>query len=99
MKQRWVIAASNRGWHVRDLERAFAKRGVTCDVAPFSALEGGLNGLDRAFDGADGILVRTIPAGTLEQVVLRMDLLHLATEQGISVTTAPGRWKGAWTNF
>jgi ribosomal protein S6--L-glutamate ligase len=99
MKQRWVIAASNRGWHVRDLERAFAKRGVTCDAAPFSALAGGLNGLDRAFDGADGILVRTIPAGTLEQVVLRMDLLHLATEQGISVTNSPRALEGCVDKF
>jgi len=99
MGKPWVICASNRGWHVRDLERAFAGRGAACVVAPFAGLAGGPGGLDPVFDGAAGVLVRTIPGGTLEQVVLRMDLLHLALESGMRVINSPRALEGCVDKF
>lgn len=99
MGKPWVICASNRGWHVRDLERAFAGRGAACVVAPFAGLAGGPGGLDPVFDGAAGVLVRTIPGGTLEQVVLRMDLLHLALESGMRVMNSPRALEGCVDKF
>lgn len=99
MTRPWVITASNRGWHVRDLERAFALRGAACRVAPFTALMGGSTGLDPAFEQAAGVLVRTIPGGTLEQVVLRMDLLHLAQEHGLRVLNSPRALEGCVDKF
>jgi len=99
MGKPWVICASNRGWHVRDLERAFAARGAACVVAPFAGLAGGPGGLDPVFDGAAGVLVRTIPGGTLEQVVLRMDLLHLALESGMRVMNSPRALEGCVDKF
>ena len=99
MTRHWVITASNRGWHVRDLERAFAQRGAACLVAPFAGLAGGRGGMDPVFDGAAGVLVRTIPGGTLEQVVLRMDLLHLAVEGGLRVMNSPRALEGCVDKF
>lgn len=101
MARPWVITASNRGWHVRDLERAFALRKVPCVVAPFTELLGGPGpgGSAPDFRDAAGIFVRTIPGGTLEQVVFRMDLLHLAQESGIQVLNPPKALEGCVDKF
>jgi tetrahydromethanopterin:alpha-L-glutamate ligase len=37
----------------------------------------------------DGILVRTMPLGTLEQVIFRMNALHVAQELGVRVVNSP----------
>ncbi len=37
----------------------------------------------------DAILVRTMPLGTLEQVIFRMNALHVAQELGVRVVNAP----------
>ncbi|HEX5273152.1 MAG TPA: RimK family alpha-L-glutamate ligase, partial [Gemmataceae bacterium] len=39
--------------------------------------------------GFDGVLVRTMPPGSLEQVVFRMDLLHRAQARGVRVLNPP----------
>lgn len=101
MAKPWVITASNRGWHVRDLERAFALRGAPCIVAPFTGLLGGPGpgGAAPEFRDTAGIFVRTIPGGTLEQVVFRMDLLHLAMESGLKVLNSPRALEGCVDKF
>ncbi|MCY2936922.1 MAG: RimK family alpha-L-glutamate ligase [Planctomycetota bacterium] len=99
MNQPWIIAASNRGWHVRDLERAFAARCAPCIVAPFASLLGDHQGTDPLLRRAAGVMVRTIPGGTLEQVVLRMDLLHLAAESGLRVMNSPRALEGCVDKF
>src|SRR4051812_28316156 len=38
---------------------------------------------------ADGVLVRMMPPGTLEQVVFRMDTLHQLAEAGVPVVNPP----------
>ena len=42
-----------------------------------------------ALDEADGVLVRMMPPGTLEQVVFRMDALHRLERAGIPVVNPP----------
>ena len=39
--------------------------------------------------GFDAVIVRTIPAGSLEQVVFRMDVLHAAAARGVRVVNPP----------
>jgi RimK family alpha-L-glutamate ligase len=43
----------------------------------------------RALLGVDGVLVRMMPPGSLEQVVYRMDALHLLERAGVRVLNAP----------
>ena len=43
----------------------------------------------RFLDGYDGVLVRTMPPGSLEQVVFRMDLLHTLQARGVRVLNPP----------
>ncbi|VTS04122.1 ATP-grasp domain-containing protein [Tuwongella immobilis] len=80
------ILSGGTGWHVRDLQRAATLRGDSCHVLDFRHLA---NGWGRArlepFEPLDAIIVRTMPPGSLEQVVVRMDMLHVAESLGIPV--------------
>jgi len=42
--------------------------------------------IDRQFDG---LLVRSMPLGSLEQVIFRMNALHVAKQQGLAVVNSP----------
>src|SRR5206468_2812339 len=55
----------------------------------FRALSTSVNAARDPVTGFDAILVRTMPAGSLEQVVFRMDLLHEAAARGVPVLNPP----------
>src|SRR5262249_4668462 len=86
---RIAVLSSGIGWHVHDLRRAASllnheavavdfrrlAAGVACDVDPLARF--------------DAVLVRTMPPGSLEQVVFRMDLLHRLQARGVPVLNPP----------
>ena len=90
--QRVVILTDDPGWHGARLREAFESRGV---VASFASLRDCRFDLHRAgrhvvlpgFEGRlpDGVFVRGVPGGTLEQVVLRLDILHALKLLGVPV--------------
>jgi ribosomal protein S6--L-glutamate ligase len=93
---RIALLSAGDGWHVRDLRRAAALLGheavavdfrrTTADVAfPAAATEESL----ALLAGFDAVLVRTMPPGSLEQVVFRMDLLHRLQARGVLVLNPP----------
>lgn len=92
MNGRIAIFTDDPGWHGKRLRRAFQALGyesVFLSLAACSAdLEQGIGGLvlpgfeDRLPDGA---FVRGVAGGTLEQVVLRLDFLHLLPAVGVPV--------------
>jgi RimK family alpha-L-glutamate ligase len=84
-----ALLAGGDGWHVRDLARAAADLGHTADLLDFRTLRAGVGFASDSFAGFDVILVRTMPAGSLEQVVFRMDLLHRAQALGMRVLNPP----------
>lgn len=83
-------------WYLEDLSRAAASRDVTIVSVPFRSL---LAKTSREtvsvragvleLTGADRVLVRTMPAGSLEQVVFRMDALHRVQAAGVPVLNPP----------
>lgn len=89
---RIVVFTDDPGWHGRRLKRAFTRRGYQTVYLSLSQcrvdLEDGIGGLvlpgfeDRLPDGA---FVRGVPGGTLEQVILRLDFLHLLPLLGVPV--------------
>jgi len=81
---RFAILSRGDGWHVQDLLRAAREQGHTADALDFRRL----NSLD-SLKGYDVVIVRTMPAGSLEQIVFRMDLLHAAEANGIRVINSP----------
>jgi RimK family alpha-L-glutamate ligase len=86
-----VILASREGWHTQALTRALDARGHSWALVPYEGLTasvGGRPGLRSGaaeLDRADVVLPRIIPAGSLEQIVFRMDALHRLGERGVRV--------------
>jgi ribosomal protein S6--L-glutamate ligase len=79
-----TVLSSGAGWHVQDLCRAAAARGIAVDLADFRAVHSG-----TADCRADAVIVRTMPAGSLEQIVFRMDVLHALAGRGTAVWNPP----------
>ena len=78
-------------WHVRRLEAALRARGADVVVTslPRCAFDTRLeSGIDiPGFEGAlpDAVFVRSISAGTLEQITFRLGILHALRESGVRV--------------
>jgi RimK family alpha-L-glutamate ligase len=83
-----ILSAGN-GWHVRDLQRAAATLGHEADLVDFRRVQASLPMQVTSLDDFDAVLVRTMPAGSLEQVVLRMDILHRLQAKGTRVLNPP----------
>jgi ribosomal protein S6--L-glutamate ligase len=81
---RIAILSRGDGWHVQDLVRAAAGRGHVGVPVDFRTISASVHAKPLA--GFETILVRTMPAGSLEQVVFRMDVLHTA---GVPVLNPP----------
>ena len=86
---RIAILSCGAGWHVRDLQRAAAARGHEAVAVDFRRVEAALPGQETSLDSFDSVLVRTMPPGSLEQVVFRMDVLHRLEKKGRRVVNPP----------
>lgn len=94
---RVVILAARQGWHTAELCRALADRGDTGVVVSYEGLvaqlgSGGGAGLrsgTAGLDDADAVLARIIPAGSLEQIIFRVDALHRLDDRGQVVVNTP----------
>ena len=89
---RIAIVSDDRGWHGARLQHAFRARRVDVRLVSLRAcridLTHGSHGLKiPGFERRlpDGVFVRGVPSGTLEQIVLRLDVLHALRELGIPV--------------
>jgi ribosomal protein S6--L-glutamate ligase len=90
-----AILASPDSWYLNDLRRAAAERHVItpvtfCDLASTlgyfgAAITSGACQLEEV----DAVLVRTMPPGSLEQVVFRMDVLGRLAARGKLVLNPP----------
>lgn len=87
-----LLIEEGRGeWHARRIVRALETCGarVTVSSLPHCAFDTGLPcGIDiPGFAGQlpDGVFVRSISAGTLEQITFRLGLLHALRESGVRV--------------
>lgn len=90
------VLGNSDSWYVADLSRAAVERGHACDRLEFPRLSGACGGSlmpvqqgDVDLQKFDAVIVRTMPPGSLEQVVLRMDLLHQLLSLGVQVINPP----------
>jgi len=95
-RTRLVALVSGLGWHVQDLLRAAGRLGVTLEPVRFQGLVGhvgvagrSVDAAGRALTEADGVLIRMMPPGSLEQVIYRMDALHRLERAGVPMLNAP----------
>jgi ribosomal protein S6--L-glutamate ligase len=86
---RIALLAGGPGWHVRDLQRAAILLNHEATAVDFRRLGAGVAADPAPLAGFDAVLVRTMPPGSLEQVVFRMDLLHRAAARGVTVLNLP----------
>jgi ribosomal protein S6--L-glutamate ligase len=86
---RIAILSGNGGWHVRDLQRAAQQLGHDAIVLDFRRVQAMLPGRGDSLGEFDAVIVRTMPAGSLEQVVFRMDVLHRFQASGGRVLNSP----------
>jgi len=92
MTLRIAILTDRPGWHGRELQRAFRALGVDRTFASLSEVRFDLEG-PRAqvqvpgYPAAppDAVFVRSIEAGSFEQVTLRLSVLHALRDLGVHV--------------
>jgi RimK family alpha-L-glutamate ligase len=90
-----VILSAGAGWYTDDLCRAVAERNHTALVLPYEGLvartggDSSLSSNNAAILGADAVLARVIPDGSLEQIIFRVDALHWIEERGVPVINSP----------
>jgi RimK family alpha-L-glutamate ligase len=88
---RVAVLSAGDGWHVRDLLRAANHLGHQAEAVDFRKVHAGvaLDGRPGSLVGHDAVLVRTMPPGSLEQVIFRMDLLQRLQARGVVVFNPP----------
>jgi len=96
---RVAILGSRSGWHEARLARAFRERGAETVVAPITALAANVVATEAVesrlaaggvrLDDQGAVIVRAIPAGSLEQVIFRVDALHRLARLGVRVVNSP----------
>ena len=87
-----VILTDDPGWHGARLREAFIAHGIEPGFASLRDCRFDLHHPGRSvvlpgFEDRlpDGVFVRGVPGGTLEQVVLRLDVLHALKLLGVAV--------------
>jgi len=92
---RFAVLCSPESWYLRDLQRAASSRHEIIPV-PFSKIASEIkNGQQRFYSGEidfvqfDAVIVRSMPPGSLEQVVFRMDVLARLEAAGVVVMNPP----------
>lgn len=91
---RTVILGQKGGWHTESLAGALARRGVDVECLPVTQLTATVAGRPRlavrgvVLDDLDAVFVRSIPGGSLEQVIYRMDALRVLEDMGLRVVNS-----------
>lgn len=90
-----AVLASPDSWYVRDLQRAAGQRHSVVAIA-YSRLACRITGTEStvasgglSLNSFDSVLVRSMPPGSLEQVVFRMDALQRLEASGHLVVNSP----------
>jgi len=90
-----AILGPQGGWHVTALQSALARRSITAPCFPITQLTARLAArpylaaTGEPLDEYDVLFVRTIPGGSLEQIIFRMDALHRLENVGVRFVNSP----------
>ncbi len=93
---RIAIAADARDWHVKQLVAAFARKGVEAVPTKLAACgfdtrcAAGVTFKGFGFGLPHGLFVRTIGAGTFEEITLRLGIMHALGQLGVAVQNSAG---------
>jgi hypothetical protein len=88
------ILSSQRGYHVLALEEAIRDRNFEPVYFPIARLAGSVGGrpalhvCGESLEDCRAVLVRTIPTGSLDQIIFRMDALHRLEHLGVRIVNS-----------
>ena len=99
-----AILGSAKSWHVAELLKACSSQNICCSVIDWGTIGSFADSQGECFrpaslHNADAILVRTMPAGTLEQVISRMDMLARLSNRGSVVLNNPKSLESAINKY
>jgi RimK family alpha-L-glutamate ligase len=95
---RVAVLGASGSWHSRGLIGALDARGHEVLAIPATRLQSIVDAgaevhilgpAGAALDGLDLLIVRGLPRGSLEQVIFRMDALHVLTDRGVRCVNSP----------
>jgi RimK family alpha-L-glutamate ligase len=95
---RVAVLGASGSWHSRRLIDALTSRGHDVLAVPATRLESIIDGSGAThvlgpggamLDALDLLIVRGLPRGSLEQVIFRMDTLHVLAELGVRCVNSP----------
>lgn len=90
-----LILASDEGWHIEEIKRALKKKDISSTRVSYKELGAGvsssfnLKNRNEFLDDIEYIFVRIIPGGSLEQIILRMDILNRMAALGKRIINKP----------
>ncbi len=90
-----AILGKQKTWYTRALQTAFKARGIETPCFPVTRLVGSTGSKLRLSIGNESledyqaVLVRSIPGGSLEQIIYRMDALHRLENAGVRILNSP----------
>jgi RimK family alpha-L-glutamate ligase len=88
------ILSSQRGYHVQALEEAICRKGCKPAFFPITRMAGWVGGhpavhvREEPIEDCQALLVRTIPTGSLEQIIFRINVLHRLERLGVRVVNS-----------
>lgn len=92
---RLPIFTDDPGWHGEQLKQAFANRGIDALYVPLYACSLDIAGNSNVvriptFDQLPrGAFVRGVSGGTLQQVITRLNILHMLQQSGVTIYNQP----------
>jgi ribosomal protein S6--L-glutamate ligase len=95
---RIAVLCNSGSWYLTDLQRAASRRGHECRGVRFPQLLASISTAESRetvgdaageLDGVDAVIVRTMPPGSLEQVVFRMNALARLEQLGVHLLNPP----------
>ncbi len=90
-----AILGKPKTWYTRALQAAFKAHDIEAPCFPVTRLVGATGSKLRLSIGNESledyqaVLVRSIPAGSLEQIIYRMDALHRLENAGVRIFNSP----------
>lgn len=88
------IVCGSVGWHVLDLQRAATELSIQTSVIDFRTI----SSCDEMLC-YDALVIRTFPAGTLEQTIFRLALLYRAEREGQLAINSPAAFEACVDKF
>jgi len=93
-----IVGIDSQGWRAKQLTASLKRRGVAVLHFSFSELVGSVNDEKTTvnvndinlIDDLPGVIVHSVGRGSLEEIILRMDLLHTLRRRGVYVINPPG---------